>query len=150
MKRKNYKIAFPAILVVVLLAFLSTIFFANVNLSFSDSGKNRSSAVEAVAATSTSASTAAHEELWNNYLVVVMWEKARNMDALNKARTENIKKMNAVERMKLHSQIPEAHLDQQKKAILSFEEFHTIISEEEKNSIDIVFQTGTNGVTDSK
>ena len=45
MKRKNYQVAFPVILVVVMVAFLSTIFFASANLSFAAAGKKRSSAV---------------------------------------------------------------------------------------------------------
>jgi hypothetical protein len=72
MKRKAYRVVFPATLVVVMLAFLSTIFFANVNLSFSASGKKKSSAV---ARTSAAEHTDAQEELWNN-LAMVMWEKA--------------------------------------------------------------------------
>ena len=39
MKRKAYQVAFPVTLVVVMVAFLSTIFFANANLSFAASGK---------------------------------------------------------------------------------------------------------------
>ena len=45
MNRKDYQVAFPTALVVVMVAFLSAIFFANANLSFADSGKQKSSAV---------------------------------------------------------------------------------------------------------
>jgi hypothetical protein len=38
MKQKAYQVAFPVTLVVVMVAFLSTIFFASANLSFAASG----------------------------------------------------------------------------------------------------------------
>ena len=44
MKRKIYQAAFPATLIVVMAAFLSTIFFANANPSFAASDKKKSSA----------------------------------------------------------------------------------------------------------
>ena len=103
MKQKAYQVVFPATIVVVLLAFLSTIFFANVNLSFSASGKKESSAV---AGTSAIEQTDAQEELWNN-IAMLMWENAKDMDI--KVRAENAKTMNAVEHMKFHSEITEAH-----------------------------------------
>ncbi len=39
MKQKAYQVSFPATLVVVMVAFLCTIFFANANLSFAASAK---------------------------------------------------------------------------------------------------------------
>ena len=45
MKQKIYQVAFPVILVVVMAAFLSAIFFANADLSFAASGKKKSSAI---------------------------------------------------------------------------------------------------------
>ena len=45
MKRKAYQAVFTATLVVVMVAFLSTIFFANTNPSFAASGKKKSPAI---------------------------------------------------------------------------------------------------------
>ena len=99
MKRKAYQVAFPATLVVVMVAFLATIFFANANLSFAASGKKKSSAVARTSAVEHTEAqikqlqgalkiTEAQEELWNN-LTQVMRENAKDMDALTKDRAEN-------------------------------------------------------------
>jgi hypothetical protein len=67
------------------------------------------------------------------------------MDALNKDRAENTKPMNAVEHMKFHSQITEAHLDQLKKLIPSFEALYASMSDEQKKTTDTIFRTGKSG-----
>ena len=155
MKQKVYQIAFPATLVVVMVAFLSTIFFANATLSFAASGKKKSSAVARTSAVDHTDArikelkdalkiTESQEELWNN-LTQVMRENAKEMDALTKDRAENIKTMNAVEYMKFHSQITEAQLDQQKKLIPPFEAFYASLSDEQKKSTDTIFRTGKHG-----
>jgi hypothetical protein len=71
-----------------------------------------------------------------------MRENAKDMDAFIKERTENTKTMNAVERMKLHSEITETHLDQLEKLIPPFEAFYDSLSDQQKNIVNIVFQTG--------
>ena len=92
MKRKAYQVAFPVTLVVVMVAFLSAIFFANANLSFAASGKKKSSAVARTSAVEHTEAqikqlqgalniTEAQKELWNN-LTQVMRENAKDMDAL--------------------------------------------------------------------
>ncbi len=152
MERKDYHVVFPAALVVVMVAFLSTIFIANANLSFADSVKKKSSAVARPSAVEyteaeikqlqgTLKITAAQEELWNN-LTKVMRENAKDMDALTKDRAENEKTMNAVEHMKFHRQITAAHLDQLKKFIPPFEAFYAGLSDEQKKLTDAIFQTG--------
>ena len=93
MKRKAYQVAFPVTLVVVMVAFLAAIFFANANLSFAASGKKKSSAVARTSAVEHTEAqikqlqgalniTEAQEELWNN-LTKVMRENAKDMDALS-------------------------------------------------------------------
>ena len=155
MKQKAYQVAFPVALVVVMVAFLSAIFFANANLSFAAAGKKKPSAVartSAVAQTEAQIKqlqgalkiTEAQKELWNN-LTQVMRENAKDMDALTKERAENTKAMNAVEHMKLHSQITETHLDQLKKLIPPFEAFYASMSDEQKKSTDTIFRTGKYG-----
>ena len=158
MKRKDCHVAFPTILVVLMVAVLSTIFFADANYSFADSVKKKSPAVAAVAVTSAVEHaeaqikqlqealniTEAQKELWNN-LIQVMRENAKDMDALTKDRTENEKTMNAVEHMKFHSQITEAHLDQLKKFIPPFETFYASMSDEQKKTTDTIFRTGEYG-----
>ena len=157
MKRKTY---FPAILVVVMVAFLSTIFFANANVSFAASAKKKSPAVVRMSADDyteaqikqlqgTLKITEAQQELWDN-LTSVMRENAKDMDALTKEKAENAKPMNAVEHMKLHSQITEAHLAQLKKLIPPFEAFYNSMSDQQKNITDIVFRTGKYGKSKRK
>jgi len=160
MKRRDYRVAFSVTLVVMTVAFLSTIFFANANLSFAASDKKKSSAVgraSAVAHTeaqikqlqSALSITEAQKELWNN-LTQVMRENAKDMDALTKARAENTKTMNAVEHMKFHSQTTQAHLDQSQKLIPPFEAFYASMSDEQKKITDTIFRTGKHGKSKRK
>jgi phage protein D len=152
MKQKAYQVSFPATLVVVMVAFLATIFFANANLSFAAQGSKKSTAIARTSAVEYTEAqikqlqgalniTEAQKELWNN-LTQVMRENAKDMDAFTKERAENAKPMNAVEHMKLHSQITEAHLTQLKKLIPPFEAFYASMSDQQKNITDIVFRTG--------
>ena len=152
MNRKDYQVAFPAALVVVMVTFLSTIFFANANLSFADSGKKKSSAVAGTSAVEQTEArikqlqgalkiTEAQEGLWNN-LTQVMRENAKDMDALTKDKAESARTMNAVEHMKFHSQITEAHLNQLKKFIPPFEALYASMSDEQKKITDTIFRTG--------
>jgi len=150
MKRKDYQVAFPS-LVVVMVAFLATIFLVNANLSFAASGKKsqahaKTSAIEQTEAQikqlqSALTITEAQEPLWNN-LTQVMRENAKDMDVLIKDRAENAKTMNSVEHLKLHSQITEAHLAQLKKLIPPFEAFYNSQSDEQKKITDTLFRTG--------
>jgi phage protein D len=159
MKRKAYQVAIPVTLVVVMVAFLAAIFFANANLSFAASGKKKSSAVARTSAVDYTEAqikqlqgalniTEAQKELWNN-LTQVMRENAKDMDAftdaLTKERAESTKTMNAVEHMKFHSQITEAHSDQLKKFIPPFEALYSSMSDEQKKSTDTIFRTGIYG-----
>ena len=155
MKRKDSQVAFPVILVVVMVVFLAAIFFANANLSFAASGKKKSSSVARTSAVEHTEAqikqlqgelnlTETQEELWNN-LVKVMRENAKDMDAFAKERAESIKTMNAVEHMKFHSQVTEAHLNQLKKLIPPFEAFYSSMSDEQKNITNTIFRTGKHG-----
>jgi hypothetical protein len=159
MKLKAYQVAFPVALVVVMVAFISTIFFVNANLSFAAAGKKKSSAVARTSAVEQTEAqikqlqgalkiTEAQKELWNN-LTQVMRENAKDMDALTdafaKERAEGTKTINAVEHMKIHSQITEAHLDQLNKLIPPFEAFYSSMSDEQKKTTDTIFRTGKHG-----
>lgn len=155
MKRKAYQIVFSATLVVVMVVFLSAIFFANPNSSFAASGKKKSSAVARISAVEHTETqikqlqgtlniTAAQQGLWNN-LTQVMRENAKDMDAVNKERAENTQPMNAVEHMKFHSQITQSHLTQLNKLIPAFEAFYNSLSDQQKNITNIVFRTGKYG-----
>jgi hypothetical protein len=160
MIRKAYQIIVPATLVVVMVAFLSTIFFATANPSFAASGSKKSPAVARASAVDHAEArikelqkalkiTKAQEELWIN-LTQVMRGNAKDMDALIKERAQNTKTMNAVEHMKLHSQITEAHLDQSKKFIPPFEALYISMSDEQKKSTDTIFRTGAYGKSGKK
>jgi DNA-binding FadR family transcriptional regulator len=155
MNQKAFQVAFPATLVVVMVAFLSIFFFANADNSFAASGKKKSSAVARTTAVEHTEAqikelqdalkiTEAQEVLWNN-LTLVMRENAKEMDALIKERAEATKTMNAVERLKFHSQITEARLNQMKKLIPPFETFYAGMSDEQKKSTDTIFRTGKHG-----
>jgi len=149
MKRKDYQVS---ALVVVMVAFLSTIFFANANLSFADAGQKKSAAVTRTTAVEHAEAqikqlhgalkiTDAQEGLWNN-LTQVMRDNAKEMDALTKDRAENVSTMNAVEHLKFHSQITEAHLAQLKKFIPPFEALYNSMSDDQKMTADTLFRTG--------
>jgi len=158
MKRKAYQVAFPAMLVVVMVAFLSTMFLASANPSFA-AGKKKSSAVARPSAVEYTEAqikqlqgalniTEAQQEVWDN-LTQVMRENAKDMDALTdtlaKERAESTKTMNAVEHMKLHSRITAAHSDQLEKFIPPFEAFYSSLSDEQRKTTDTIFQTGRYG-----
>ena len=155
MKRKAYQIVFSATLVLVMVVFISAIFFVNPSSSFAASGKKKSHAVARTSAVeyteaqikklqSTLNITEAQKPLWNN-LTQVMRENAKEMDAMNKGRTENTEPMNAVEHMKFHSQITQSHLAQINKLIPPFEAFYNSLSDQQKNITDMVFRTGEYG-----
>lgn len=152
MKQKAYKVAFQASLVVVIVAFMSIIFCANANPSFAASVNKKSSANTRISSVDYAETqikqlqgtlniTEAQKELWNN-LIQVMRENAKDMDALTKERAEKTETMNSVERMKYHSQITEAHLNQLQKLIPPFEVFYASMSDQQKNITDIIFRTG--------
>jgi Mg-chelatase subunit ChlI len=160
MKRKAYQITFPVTLVVVMVAFLSTVFFVDANRSFAASGKKKSSAIARTSAVEHTEAqikqlqgalkiTEAQKELWNN-LTQVMRENANDMDALTKERAESTKSMNAVEHMKFHSQITEAQSAQLKKFIPPFEALYASMSDEQKNITDTIFRTGRHGKSKRK
>ncbi len=160
MKQKTYQVAFPVTLAVVMVAFLAALFLADASLAFAASGKKKSSAVarpSAVAYTETQIKqlqdtlniTAAQEELWNN-LTAVMRENAKDMDAFTKDRAESTKTMNSVERMKFHSQITKAHLDQMEKLIPPFEAFYASMTDQQKSITDVIFRTGRQGKSKRK
>jgi hypothetical protein len=152
MKQKAYQVAFPVVFVLMIVAFLSTIFFASANLSYAASGHKKSPAVARPSAVDYTEAqikelqgalsfTEAQQVLWNN-LTAVMRENAKDMDALNKERAENTQPMNAVEHMKFHSQITKAHLDQLNKLIPPFEALYASMTDQQKNITDIIFRTG--------
>ena len=155
MKEKACQVAFPAALFVVMMAFLSAIFFVYAIPSFAASGKHKSSASAGTTAVEHTEArikqlqgelkiTEPQEKLWNN-LTQVMRENAIDMDALTKDRAENTKTMNAVEQMKFHSQITESRLAQQKKLIPAFEALYAGLSDEQKKITDTIFRTGRHG-----
>jgi len=155
MKQKTYRVASSVTLVVVMVAFLSAIFFANANPSFAASTKKKSSAISRTSAVDYTEAqikqlqgalkiTAAQQELWNN-LTAVMRENAKDMDAFSKERAENAKPLNAVEHLKLHNEITQAHLDQLEKLIPPFEAFYDSLTDQQKNITDALFRPGKYG-----
>lgn len=155
MKRQDYKGSFPATLVVVMVAFLSIIFFANANLSFAGSAQKKSSKVDRPTAVDYTEAqikrlhtalmiTEAQEPLWNK-LTEVMRKNAKEMDVLTKDRVEKINAMNAVEQMKFQNEITKTNLEQQNKVIPPFEAFYDSLSDKQKKVADEIFLTGRHG-----
>ena len=155
MKKKAYQVIFPVTLVVVIMTFLSIIFFADVNPSFAASGGKKSPAVAKTSAVEYTEAqikqlqgalkiTDAQKELWNN-LTQVMRENAKEMDAITKDRTEKTMTMNSVEQMKFRVQISQAHLDQLKKFIPPFEALYDSMLDKQKKATDTIFLTGRDG-----
>ena len=156
MKRKAYQVAFRATLIVMMVAFLSSIFFVNANLSFAAASKKKSSVdIRTSAVEYTEAQikqlqneldiTKDQEQLWIN-LTQVMRGNAKEMDEFfTKARADNAKNMNALDRMKFQGQITEIQLDQLKKLIPPFEAFYSSLSDEQKKDTDTIFRTGKYG-----
>ncbi len=152
MKQEVYK-GFTFIVAVA--GILATLLLANANFSYAASDKAKSSAVVKKSAADQTESriimlqsalkiTDAQELLWNS-LTLVMRENAKEMDSLSKDRAEKMNTMNAVERMKFHSQITDTQSGQLKKFIPPFEALYTSMSEEQKNISDSIFRTGKHG-----
>lgn len=155
MNQKTYQDRVPASVVVMMVALLSLFFLAFAHPSFAASAKKKAPAVERTSAVDrTEASiqqlqsalkvTGDQQVSWNN-LTRVMRDNALEMDAFSKERAENIKGMNALERMKFHSQMTEANLKQQQKLIPTFEAFYTSLTDEQKLIADTLFRTGKHG-----
>jgi len=152
MERKTYGVGFPVRLVVVMAAFLTAIFMADATpSSAAASGKKKTTEMQKTAVEHTESRikqlrtaigvTEDQEVMWDK-VTLVMRENAQDMDALTKSRSENVKTMNAVERIKLHSQMTEAQLAQQNKFIPAFEAFYDSLSDDQKAATDAIFRTG--------
>jgi hypothetical protein len=155
MRQKTYRVDFPVTLIVVMVVFLSAIFFANANPSFAASAKKKSPAITRISAVehteaqikqleATLNITEAQQELWNN-LTAVMRENAKDMEAFSKERAENTKPLDAVEHLKFHGKITKTHLDQLDKLIPPFEAFYNSLTDQQKNITNAIFQTGKYG-----
>ena len=155
MKRNAYQVVVPVARVVVMAAFLSSVFLTVASPSFAVTGPKKSAAVAKTSAVEHTEArikqlqaalkiSEEQETLWNN-LTVVMRDNAKSMDALAKDRSEASKAMTAVEHLKLHSQITEAQLEQQKKFIPPFEALYTSMSDDQKKITDTIFKTGKHG-----
>jgi hypothetical protein len=152
MQRKTYSVVFRMTLVLVMAAFLSTIFLAGADNSFAAASKKKSQAMTRTSAVEYTEAqikqlqgslniTEAQIELWDN-LTAVMRAYGKDMDDLNKERAEKTEPMNAVEHMKFHSEITQAHLDQLEKLIPPLEALYSSMSDEQKKITDTIFRTG--------
>lgn len=154
MKQRAFQAAFPAA-IVLMVTFLFTIFFANVNIASAATSKTKSTAVARTSAVDHAEDrikqlqgalkiTEPQEELWKN-LTEVMRENAKNMDAFTKERSERAKAVNSVERMKLHTEISEVRLEHMKKFIPPFEALYNSMSADQQKITDTIFRTGKHG-----
>jgi periplasmic protein CpxP/Spy len=160
MKRITNQFINPRVLVISALAFIVTIAFAGANLSHAVSGRSahRTSAkVSKVDRTearikdlqATLKITPAQEDLWNK-VTQVMRDDAKKMDALNQARFEKAKAMNAVEDLKSYSQVAQAHADGLKNFIPVFEALYTSMSDDQKKAADTLFRHGSHRMSKSR
>lgn len=154
MNRSAFKIAVPATLV-VMVAFLSAVFFASPHTASAATAKKKTDTVVRTSAVEFTEGrikmlqdalkiTDSQKESWNT-LTQVMRENAKAMDALRKERETVTASMNAIERLKFHSQITEIQLDHLKKLIPVFETLYVSMSDEQKASTDAIMQTGRYG-----
>lgn len=152
MKPQASQVAFPVTRIVVMMAFLSTIFLASAMPSFAASEKKKSPVIAQTSAVEHTEArikelrdvlkiTDAQVKSWDT-LTQVMREDATAMDVLVKERAENDKTMNAVEQMKFHSKITETRLSQMKKFLPLFEELYASMSDAQKKNADTVFEKG--------
>jgi len=150
MEQKTIRNIFP-VAFVVLVAFLSTLLFADVNQSVAATAK-RKSVVGANAVDRTEVRikelqgalkiTEEQQVLWNA-LIQVMRDNAKEMETLAKVRVESTQVVNAVENMKFYYQVSQIHLEQQAKFIPPFEALYTSLSDGQKQT-EVVrkFETG--------
>lgn len=153
MERRTYGFAVPVKQVVAIVALFSAMFMANATVSQAASSKKKAPEISTAVAQTESRITklgaalkinSEQEVLWHN-VTQVMRDNAKNSDALTVAKAATASSMNAVERMKLHSTITEAQLDQQKKLIPVFEAFYNSLSDAQKTVLDTIFRTGKHG-----
>lgn len=151
MNRRTFKIAVPATLV-VMMAFVSAVFCTAPDSAAAATAKKKAPVVARTTAVEHTEDrikqledalqlTMAQKDLWNN-VTLVMRENAKSMDALRKERADVAATLNAVDRLKFHSQISEAQLEQLKKLIPPFETLYVSMSVEQKASTDAIMQTG--------
>ncbi len=152
MNRILYRVVLPATFVVMMVTFFSTVIFINPSPSFAASEtKKAPEATRTTAAEYAEAQikqlqaslkiTKAQESSWND-LTALMRENAKDVDALRKERVATRGTLNAVERMKFHSEMSESRLNQLKKFIPVFETFYNSLSDAQKKSTDEIFSTG--------
>ena len=151
MKPKANHVAFPVARVVVMMAFLSSLFLVPAHLAFAAPESKKSPVVERTSIVDQTEArikelqtglkiTDAQGKLWEN-LTQVMRENAKEMEAMIKNRAE-AKSMNAVQRMQFHIQMIETHLNQAKKFLPPFEELYASMSDEQKKDADTLFHKG--------
>lgn len=151
MNRRAFTFAVPAA-VVVMVAFLSAVFFASPNAASAAVAKKKAPVVARTTAVEHTEArikqleaalkfTDGQQLLWTN-VMLVMRENAKSMDALRKERADVAGTLNAVDRLKFHSQISETQLEQLKKLIPPFEALYVSMSVEQKAATDAIMQTG--------
>jgi hypothetical protein len=150
MKQKSCRVVFPSALF-VLAVFVCAVFLANANLSFAETAKKKATNVTRMSAVEYTESqikqlqeglkiTGEQTELWDN-LTKVMRENAKDMDAMIKG-SPSQKTMDALEHMKFHKQLTEAHLNQMNKFIPAFEALYNTMSDEQKSASNTLLRTG--------
>jgi protein CpxP len=153
MKRIAYQVTNPTALVISAVAFLVTIAFAGVNLSYAASthpahkGLAKVSKIDRTEARIKDLHvklkiTPAQEDLWNK-VTQVMRDDAKKMDALNQARFEKAKALTAIEDLKSYSEVAQAHADGLKNFIPVFESLYVAMSDDQKKDADTLFRHGS-------
>jgi Tfp pilus assembly protein PilN len=159
MNRRVFNVAMPAA-VAVMVVLLSALFFTGANTADAATARKKTAVAAQTTAVEHTESriklledalqlTDSQNELWKN-VTTVMRENAKGMDALRKERSDVNATMNAVDRLKFHSQISEVQLEQLKKLIPPFEALYVSMSPEQKTKTDAIMQTGKHRKNEAK
>ena len=84
--------------------------------------------------------TAAQETLWNNF-AQVMRENAKAMAERRKEAAQNATSRNAVDELKSYAAVIDAHADEVRKLIPTFQALYDSMSEAQKKTTDAVFRS---------
>ncbi|MFH1134520.1 MAG: Spy/CpxP family protein refolding chaperone [Pseudomonadota bacterium] len=155
MKQKERRLFSPMTVTLLMVIFLSAAFLVNASFSLAGSTTTKGSPTEITTAVDYATNrierlhaalkiTADQKEPWDN-LAAIMLENAKEMDERTKDRIVTPKPMNAVEEMKLHYEIFQINLEQQKKLIPVFEALYNSLSDQQKEIADVIFLTGRHG-----
>jgi protein CpxP len=133
MKRIAYQFPYPTALAVAAVVLLATSALASTSPSHAERVEARIKELHTKLRI-----TQVQEDLWHN-VIQVMWDNAKTLDALTKARSDNAKTTTAVDHLKSYSDVAEAHAEGIKKFLPAFEALYASMSDAQKHNADTLF-----------